>query len=67
MVQSRSKTQSRREPREARGIHDRRGGHFYINRGSIDIYSAAELPDPHTAVRITRKQLKEALALMDRG
>lgn len=66
-MKAKSKSASRRNARDARGLYSRSGGHYYINRGSIDVFAAAAFPDPHTSVRITRKQLEEALSLMDRG
>ena len=54
-----------RLPVDARGILGSRPGHFYINPGSIDVVAINDRYGCGAMVRITRRQLKAALALME--
>ena len=51
-------------PRRARPLgYDTSDGWWYINYGSIDIFAEGQVSV--TSVRLTRKQLKRALEIMD--
>lgn len=71
MVKAKSKKplsprQQMRKAVEVRGLFGSRPGHFYINPGSIDVVAINGRYGCGSMVRITRKQLEAALALMSR-
>lgn len=55
-----------RHPVNTRGLHGDEPGHFYINPRSIDVYAFNKRAGVVACTRITKKQLEEALALMER-
>ena len=65
VAKPRSPRQLMRVPVNARGILGSRQGHFYINPRSIDVITINGQTGHGSMVRITRKQLEKALALMD--
>lgn len=55
-----------REPVDAATLHGCPRGHFYINPSSIDVYTQNAITGGVSCTRITKKQLKAALRLMER-
>jgi hypothetical protein len=55
-MDKKSKASQMRQPFPVRSLHGSSGGHFYINRKSIDVYAPCG--------RITKQQLEAALRLM---
>lgn len=54
-----------RAPRKAKPIHQTEKAWYYVNHKTIDIFAQSKLGQS-TIVRMTRRQLQQALAIMDK-
>lgn len=54
-----------REPRRVRTLHQTESGWYYINPRTVDVFATPNNGNT-TVVRFTRRQLEQALVVMDK-